>query len=433
MQVLSLALALRQKYKMTEKNRKYTFIDLFAGCGGLSEGFLQTQRFESLAHVEWEKPMVETLRNRLVDKWGYSTDKAKREVVLFDIQKTEELINGQWSDESKLKYGDLNDSSVQIGGLKSLIGSKHVNLIIGGPPCQAYSIHGRATDKNSMNDDYRNYLFESFCKVVDEFKPDIFVFENVKGLLSAKPGGVAVKDRIFNAFSNIGYEIRTPSDLATAVYDAVDFNVPQVRPRVIILGVKKGAGLQLDDLYDSITSEKSTKKLTVSDAISALPPLYPLASPIIDGRNSRSHTLNTDQNITSHEARNHSQRDRKVFREWVSNRMNTISHKDMVEYYYEVTGHRTLFQKYKSLEWNKPSHTIVAHLSKDGYMFIHPDASQERSITVREAASLQTFPLDFKFCGSRPYCYKMIGNAVPVRMAFSIATGLYKVLDKSIK
>mgnify|MGYP006394536901 CR=1 FL=1 len=102
--------------------KKYTFIDLFAGCGGLSEGFLQTQRFESLAHVEWEKPMVETLRNRLVDKWGYSTDKAKREVVLFDIQKTEELINGQWSDESKLKYGDLNDSSVQIGGLKSLIG-----------------------------------------------------------------------------------------------------------------------------------------------------------------------------------------------------------------------------------------------------------------------------------------------------------------------
>ena len=85
--------------------KKYTFIDLFAGCGGLSEGFLQTGRFNALAHVEWEKPMVDTLRNRLVNKWGESIMDAKRKVILFDIQKTDELINGFWSDESNLKYG----------------------------------------------------------------------------------------------------------------------------------------------------------------------------------------------------------------------------------------------------------------------------------------------------------------------------------------
>lgn len=105
----------------------------------------------------------------------------------------------------------------------------------------------------------------------------------------------------------------------------------------------------------------------------------------------------------------------------------------MIDYYYETTGHHTLFQKYKSLEWDKPSHTIVAHLSKDGYMFIHPDVKQERSITIREAACLQSFPIDFQFLGSRPYNYKMIGNAVPVNFAFSIATGLYKTLDKKLK
>ena len=109
---------------------------------------------------------------------------------------------------------------------------------------------------------------------------------------------------------------------------------------------------------------------------------------------------------------------------------NYVSHKEMVDYYYQITGHKTLFQKYKSLEWQKPSHTIVAHLQKDGYMFIHPDAEQERSITVREAACLQSFPMDFQFLGSTPYNFKMIGNAVPVLFAKAIATGIYKILDK---
>ena len=176
--------------------KKYTFIDLFAGCGGLSEGFLQTGRFNALAHVEWEKPMVATLRNRLVDKWGESINESKRKVILFDIQKTDELINGFWSEESNQKYGLHNADDVKKEGLKGLVGNQHVDLIIGGPPCQAYSIHGRATDKDSIQNDYRNYLFESFCNVVDAFRPDLFVFENVGGLLSAKPGGIPVRNNL---------------------------------------------------------------------------------------------------------------------------------------------------------------------------------------------------------------------------------------------
>ena len=413
--------------------KKYTFIDLFAGCGGLSEGFLQTGHFNALAHVEWEQPMVDTLRNRLVTKWNESENEARKRVVLFDIQRTEELVNGNWSDESILMYGNNNSDLVMKSGLRGIIGKKHVNLIIGGPPCQAYSIHGRATDKDSMNNDYRNYLFESFCKVVDAFRPDMFVFENVGGLLSAKPGGVPVRKRIFDAFTSIGYQIKTPEEMSKALYDAANFNVPQHRPRVIILGVRSDSNLVLDDLYKSIEKEQDfTAQLTVRDAIGNLPALYPLPAQVKDGRYLRSHQLNPDPSITQHESRNHGPREREIFKEWVENNMNHISHQAMIDYYFEKTGHKTLYQKYKSLEWDKPSHTVVAHLSKDGYMFIHPDSKQQRSITIREAACLMTFPMDFQFCGNTAYNYKMIGNAVPVNFASAIARALSKALDKQI-
>ena len=411
--------------------KKYTFIDLFAGCGGLSEGFLQTGRFRGLAHVEWEKPMVDTLRNRLITQWNESVDEAKKRVILFDIQKTQELVYGNWTNESNEKYGSENSDTVKKSGLKGIIRKQKVDLIIGGPPCQAYSIHGRATDKDSMNNDYRNYLFESFCKVVDVFRPKVFVFENVGGLLSAKPGGIPVRKRIYDAFTNIGYQIRTPEEMPNALYDALWFNVPQHRPRIIILGVRSDSGLNLEEFYTSIEKEQNNRTLTVRDAIGDLPALYPLPSPIKEGRYLRSHQHNPDPNITQHESRNHGSREREIFKEWVEKNMNHISHKAMIDYYFEKTGHKTLYQKYKSLEWDKPSHTIVAHLCKDGYMFIHPDSNQQRSITIREAACLMTFPRDYQFLGSTPYNYKMIGNAVPVNFASSIARGLFKVLDKT--
>lgn len=410
--------------------KQYTFIDLFAGCGGLSEGFLRTGRYKALAHVEWEKPMIKTLRNRLINKWGESENSAKEKAILFDIQMTDELINGHWSDLALQNYGPDNSDLVKLKGLKGVVGDQHVDMIIGGPPCQAYSIHGRATDKNSMNNDYRNFLFESFCKVVDAFKPEIFVFENVAGLLSAKPGGIPVRNRIYEAFTNIGYEIKTPDDMPSALYDAAIFEVPQHRPRVIIIGVRKDAKLILDDFYHSIESQsKPQKKLTVRDAIGSLPALYPLDKPIKEGRIVRSHQLCDDKIITQHIARNHALREQQIFEEWVINNMNHISHQAMIDYYMAKTGHKTLYQKYKSLEWDKPSHTVVAHLSKDGYMFIHPDPKQKRSITIREAACLMTFPMDFEFLGSTPYNFKMIGNAVPVNFASAIARGIYKELD----
>ncbi len=375
--------------------------------------------------------MVDTLRNRLVTKWKESETGAQKKVILFDIQKSEELINGSWSDDSLQQYGPYNSDIVKTKGLRGVVGKRHVDLIIGGPPCQAYSIHGRATDKNSMQNDYRNYLFESFCKVVNAFRPGIFVFENVGGLLSAKPGGIPVRNRIYDAFTKIGYDICAPEEMPKALYNAVNFGVPQHRPRVIIIGIRRGTDYSLDELYSSIEKEQNLNlHLTVRDAIGKLPPLYPLAKPIKEGRIVHSHQLNPNPKVTQHEARNHGERERQIFKEWVENNMNHISHQAMIDYYFKKTGHKTLYQKYKSLEWDKPSHTVVAHLSKDGYMFIHPDSKQQRSITIREAACLMTFPMDYQFLGSTPYNYKMIGNAVPVNFAKAIATGLYKMIDK---
>lgn len=410
--------------------KKFTFIDLFAGCGGLSEGFLSSNKYEGLAHVEWEIPMVNTLRKRLVDKWNHTEEEAFKQVIHFDIQKTDELINGSWDEETRKFYEKTNHEDVVIHGLKAVLGGKKIDFIIGGPPCQAYSIAGRAQDKNSMKDDYRNYLFESFVKVVDEFKPKAFVFENVPGMLSAEPGGVKVTERVYNAFNEIGYEITLPEGLKNRVYVAEDFEVPQKRRRLIIVGVKKDSKFNLDEIYKCMDSEKSETKKTVSDVLFNLPKIMPLDKlEKINGKNV-SHTLCVDQDkVLQHDPRHNNERDVMIFKEWVEKDMNKKTLNEKIEFYNRIHNKSSNHAKYRSLEWDKPSPTVVAHLYKDGLMFIHPDSKQARTITVREAALLQSFPKDFEFVGSNSSCYKMIGNAVPPLMAEAIATGLFKYFN----
>ena len=409
-------------------NKKYTFIDLFAGCGGLSEGFLETGKFKGLAHVEWETPMVNTLRQRLVDKWNHSIEDAQKRVVKFDVQKTEELINGNWSEETKALYEKENHPTIVARGLRGLVGDS-IDLIIGGPPCQAYSIAGRAQSPNSMKDDYRNYLFESFVKIVNAFKPCAFVFENVPGLLSACPGDVPVRQRIYEAFKSIGYDIRSPKDMKKSIYCAEDYDVPQKRNRIIIIGVRHDSAFCVEDFYESLTSHKS-KRLhkTVRDAIGNMPKLFPMEKIIKVGRCNVSHKQKDGEQIDLHIPRYPGERDQRLFKEWLTNNMNTYSQEEKKDFYTKVTGHTSNHIKYRNIEWDKPSPTIVAHLQKDGYMFIHPDKEQLRTITIREAALLQSFPMDYKFVASNPYCYKMIGNAVPVLFAKGIAEAMYDVL-----
>jgi DNA (cytosine-5)-methyltransferase 1 len=410
---------------MVNRKKKITFIDLFAGCGGLSEGFLQSGNFEALAHVEWETPMVNTLRNRLVEKWGHSEEDASKRVVHFDIQKTDELINGNWNNETNKLYSKTNHSEIVSNGLKGIIGKQKVNLIVGGPPCQAYSIAGRAQDKNSMKDDYRNYLFESFVKVVDEFQPEVFVFENVPGLLSASPGGIPVTERIYKAFEQIGYEIRKPDQLKRSIYTASELGVPQKRNRVIIIGVRTKDKIDLESLYTELDSlKKKLKPKNVRDAIGHLPKYQPLNTQKKANGKNISHKLVGDLIVKFHDSRFHNERDVKVFKKWLKEEMNKNTSQNKIAFYNDLMGKKSNHAKYRNLEWDKPSPTIVAHLYKDGLMFIHPDEEQARTITVKEAALLQSFPDDFDFIASQGFAFKMIGNAVPPEMARNIAISI---------
>ena len=144
--------------------------------------------------------------------------------------KSQDLREIQGTRDQKI-YGVYSKNIIK-NGLNGTI-NKKVDLIIGGPPCQAYSIAGRAQDKDSMKNDYRNYLFESFVKIVDHFKPSIFLFENVPGMLSASPGNKPVKQRIHEAFNAIGYSIKNPEELNEAVLNSSDFGVAQNRRREI--------------------------------------------------------------------------------------------------------------------------------------------------------------------------------------------------------
>jgi DNA (cytosine-5)-methyltransferase 1 len=402
---------------------KYSYIDLFAGCGGLSEGFEKSKIFEGLAFVEWEKYPCETLKKRLEEKWKY---KNTNEIVIrFDIQRTKELLNG-WENDDNFKSGI---------GLKKTIGKTKVDLVIGGPPCQAYSIAGRVRDNNKMNDDYRNYLFESYLEVVKSFKPKLIVFENVEGILSAKPGGVSIIDRISASFHKVGYDISTKLR-EEAMFNVAEYGIPQNRKRIIILGVSMkyyGSNSQkvLNDFYQNIIpSFKVKKKKTVEDSIYDLPKILPLKSPT----RKESHKVIQKMNILNHFPRFHSQRDIKIFSELAKDVENGSKNysdvQSLIELYKKVTGKESKFHKYNVLNRKKPSNTIPAHLYKDGLRHIHPDHEQGRSITVREAARLQTFPDDMEFIGSMGEQYKMIGNAVPPLFSEILSNGITQLLKK---
>lgn len=400
---------------------KIKSIDLFAGCGGLCEGFEKSLLYETIACVEWEKAPCDTLAKHLNERWNISD--AYNRVLRFDIQRTDELFNG-WNDEI---YGFNN-------GLDTLVNNQNIDIIIGGPPCQAYSIAGRVRDENGMKNDYRNFLFESYLKVVKHYKPKAFVFENVPGILSASPTGTPIIDIIQKAFSDAGYVVL--SDLSKAIINFTEYGVPQNRSRIIILGLSKeqygeaAEGLLEQFYFSVLPTFKVETKVTVRDAIGDLPQLYPTEDYNI-GKKKFSHSFDMN-GIPNHIPRWHSERDKKIFAmlahdiETGENKYTSID--SLKKLYTEVTGHVSNVHKYHVLRWNEPSNLIPAHLYKDGLRHIHPDSKQARTITVREAARLQGFPDDYIFTGTQADNYKMIGNAVPPIFSKVLATAIYQLI-----
>ena len=402
-------------------------IDLFVGCGGLSEGFEQSRKYKMIGAVEWEPSPVKELRNHLKNRWGIQDSEER--VLQFDIQRTEELFNG-WKDK---KFGESK-------GLDALVGNRQLDVIIGGPPCQAYSVAGRIRDEHGMREDYRNYLFESYLKVVQHYKPRVFVFENVPGILSAKPGDGSVRiiDLIQKAFADAGYAVLP--DLSNAIIDMTEYGVPQNRKRIIILGVSKEhyghkAEAMVEKFYSSYLPEyKIEKKATVRDAIGDLPKLRPLDEPISYLGRKLSHSV-SDPLINGHISRFHNKRDIELFKfleeDIASGRMKFTSTKSLKTLYTKLTGKTSNVHKYYVLRWDEPSNLIPAHLFKDGLRHIHPDPEQARTITVREAARLQTFPDNYYFNCSQTDAFKMIGNAVPPLFAKKVAYAIYHLIQEN--
>lgn len=378
---------------------KYHLVDLFAGCGGFSEGF-KGRNFEVLASVEWEPKCIETI----------DANSPKNHVsYLTDIRETKNYLTGK-------------------GSLSTINDEQGIDGVIGGPPCQAYSLAGRIRCPSGMKDDYRNYLFEAYINVLKKLKPSFFVFENVVGMLSAKPGGVPVTERLAEAFKKAGYVI--PAIDKHIVFDLAEMGGPQKRKRVIIFGLHKSvdeAAEKVEAFYSHLKMMK-TVPVSVGDAIGDLPKLMPLRSP--DRR--QSHKINSDDPL--HCPRFHNERDRGIFRRLAADAKKKKpeygSSEKLKELYTQETGRTSSVHKYHVLRANKPSNLIPAHLHKDGLRHIHYDPKQERSITMREAARLQTFPDKFEFKGAQGDIYKMIGNAVPPLLAEKISKALIKTLGR---
>ena len=402
-------------------------IDLFAGCGGLTEGFKANGHYNTIACVEWDNLPYKVLLHRFKTKWKYPD--AEYRVLRFDVQRVDELLNG-WDDPD---YGKSD-------GLDSLVSSHGgtVDLIVGGPPCQAYSVAGRVRDENGMRNDYRNYLFEKYVEVVWHYKPKAFVFENVPGILSATPGDG--NERIINIirqqFSDAGYVLL--ENLEEAIIDFTEYGVPQNRKRIIILGLSheyfgdEAEGVLADFYHDLLPKHKVSRKRTVYEAIADLPKLYPLDKVVTIKGKKYAHSFANDETVLNHIPRYNSERDIGVFKllaeDIESGRNEYTSISKLKELYTLLTGRNSNIHKYYVLRWDEPSNLIPAHLYKDGLRHIHPDPQQARTITVREAARLQTFPDDYEFISGTAMDYKIIGNAVPPLFAEILAKTLEDIL-----
>ena len=389
--------------------KKFTFIDLFAGAGGFAEGFYQ-QNYTALSHIEFDKYACETLKHRM-KYYSYPDNDIKDGVLHKDI-----------TDDDVIEQMD-----------KSVKGNT-VDVIIGGPPCQSFSSQGKAKDKNGMKCDPRNYLYESYIKILNYYQPKFFVFENVQGILSTKINGKPIINTIFKDMKK-NYNIL--EDKEKILLNSVDFGVPQERKRVIIIGVRKDLGINVETIYDELKEiAKAQKKVTVAEAINDLPKLIPG-----QGEEKISHNPKNindylallrhkdDQNLYHHRARNHNNDDQMRYKLMSKHRW-TLS--ELYEKKPElVHPKKRLFNNsYVVQKHDAPAKTIIAHLYKDGNQFIHPDHTQQRTFTAREAARIQSFPDNFVFPCSRTQQFKQIGNAVPPLLAKHIASVLKQYLNK---
>ena len=500
----------------------YQVIDLFAGPGGLGEGFSalnEGRTFKIAVSAEMEASAHKTLTLRSF--FRIIKGEAKALTAYYDYCNSEmarhpgELFQAAWqhaTDEARqLTLG----TSVHNAVLDKIIDEKELaektTVLIGGPPCQAYSLVGRSRNMGNLDyvaeDDHRHYLYREYLRILHKARPAVFVMENVKGILSAKVNGKLIFHDILRDLTDPGKALGESIGLQYTIHslvmpikfepgmdpksiDVKDFivhaerhGVPQARHRVILLGVRKEMN------YDGRHLLKETASLvTVKDALRDIQQLrsklgkddspekwFDTVSGL--GRDlSRAARLqdaieiakgldevvaSLRRNLTTGALRHKWTRPRELklgaYKDWVSDdRMEvwlnheTRSHmnSDLGRYLYAAVftqqngyspkGHKEFAleglapahanwetgkfaDRFRVQRYKSPSTTVTSHISKDGHYFIHPDPQQCRSLTVREAARLQTFPDNYFFQGNRTQQYHQVGNAVPSLLAAQIA------------
>lgn len=511
---------------MGELGTDIHIVDLFSGPGGLGEGFCSPptsygeQRYRLEVSIEKEAAAHKTLTLRAFLR---KFDEYPHEYYLWLAGKSKEpewskLYADQWRQaQNEAWHAELGtpevaaDLSERIKQIKLTAGNR--TLLIGGPPCQAYSLVGRSRNAGiksyKPSKDHRHFLYQEYCRVLAEFSPSVFVMENVKGMLSSSVEGLAIFENVLNDLekSGEGYQLFAlsgakrllgrpePKDF---ILRSEDFGVPQARHRVIIVGIKRSIAEKLPaECLPTLT--KHERVSTVKDVLRCMPKLRSglsrgdeksawyeaLEVAIRDVKNSTSkYTGNNklkfikdlDRVYNSAKIQNKTRAskapcsfpksicaDLKAFLrderlgELSGNETRGHMSSDLARYLFAscfafaenrspkaqdfpvslAPNHANwksgkFSDRFRVQRWNSPATTVTSHISKDGHYYIHPDASQCRSLTVREAARIQTFPDNYHFLGNRTEQFVQVGNAVPPYLAKQIAGVLrpvFKYID----
>lgn len=415
--------------------KKKCFIEVFSGAGGLSEGFVRAG-FEGIAHVEMNKDACLTLETRAI--YYYLKGKNKLGIYKQYLQgfiTRNELIENFGIPKEVLKSvinKEISDKTIEIifQSIDERLLGRSPDLLMGGPPCQAYSVVGRARDPNKMKEDPRNHLYLYYVEFLKKYQPKVFVFENVPGILSANNGSQLGK--IFDAIKAVGYNVEYK------VLNSKNFNVLQDRKRVIIIGSKSDLDFQYPDFKEKDLSGskkgfgelyKDLKFLKHGEGIMGA---VDYANDTISEylKNSKIRT-EEDEFVTQHIVRPNNENDLQIYRlavELKSKGKNLNYRDDVPQHLKRHQNESSFLNRFNVVAENNLSQTVVAHIAMDGHYYIHPDIDQNRSISIREAARIQSFPDNYLFEGSRTAVFKQIGNAVPPLMAEGIAKQILKKL-----
>lgn len=495
-------------------------VDVFAGPGGLAEGFSSVRDvdgnriFKIAVSVEMEASAFSTLRLRSFTRQFESLPDEYYEYVAGKIDKKtlQEKYPEEWKaaeNETKMLKLGTEEAKNTLDPILDKLSSETSGdtILIGGPPCQAYSLVGRARNKGIKDykpeDDHRHFLYKEYIRIIERLKPAAFVMENVKGILSSKVSERGIFELVVSDLQSAGGQPGSYKLIPLVQYKekhrnenvirCEDFGIPQNRHRVILLGLRKDIA---DKCSAGILSEyhlqTSDEKSTVADVLKGLPKLRSGLSKSKDGpeewraaaaeafkqaaeacagdnsvakvhktllsyasRISASDLLTrfsdtlvkaqdaelskwlTDPELKvlpNHETRGHMESDlaryafASVFAELFDRSPKAGEFPVGLAPDHDNWKSGNFADRFKVQCWKSPSSTVTSHISKDGHYFIHPDPAQCRSLTVREAARLQTFPDNYLFEGNRTQQYVQVGNAVPPLLARKIGEVLHKLL-----